>query len=162
LEQSLNAPSLYDEAVKLLARNGLHIDAERLNGDWTKSTAANASVQAAWTEVYRDTTRYWALYELAEKLVDLETAFRFWRFRHVPQGGTLLGFQARHRRPGGRHLLAQGAGRGTFPGPLRPQAPPGPPRPPRLAFPAAARAAFPAIAASLLAAALLAAPAQAK
>ena len=93
LEQSLNAPSLYDEAVKLLARNGLHIDADRLNGDWTKATVANASVQAAWTEVYRDTTRYWALYELAEKLVDLETAFRFWRFRHVTTVERIIGFK---------------------------------------------------------------------
>jgi tryptophan 2,3-dioxygenase len=93
LDASLKAPSLYDEAIRLLARNGLHIDAARLNADWTLPTQSNDSVQQAWTEVYRDTTRYWALYELAEKLVDLETAFRFWRFRHVTTVERIIGFK---------------------------------------------------------------------
>jgi len=93
LDAALHAPSLYDEAIRLLARNGLHIDAERLDGDWTQPTVANASVQNAWLEVYRDTTRYWALYELAEKLVDMETAFRFWRFRHVTTVERVIGFK---------------------------------------------------------------------
>jgi tryptophan 2,3-dioxygenase len=93
LDQALRAPSLYDEAIRLLARNGLHIEDARLNADWTLPTKANASVQLAWTEVYRDTTRYWALYELAEKLVDLETAFRFWRFRHVTTVERIIGFK---------------------------------------------------------------------
>ena len=93
LDAALRAPSLYDEAIRLLARNGLHIDAERLDGDWTQPTVANESVQKAWLEVYRDTTRYWALYELAEKLVDMETAFRFWRFRHVTTVERVIGFK---------------------------------------------------------------------
>ncbi|KQV46057.1 MULTISPECIES: tryptophan 2,3-dioxygenase [unclassified Duganella] len=93
LDAALHAPSLYDEAIRLLARNGLHIDAARLDGDWTLPTVANESVKDAWLEVYRDTTRYWALYELAEKLVDLETAFRFWRFRHVTTVERVIGFK---------------------------------------------------------------------
>ena len=93
LDAALHAPSLYDEAIRLLARNGLHIDAGRLDGDWTQPTVANESVKDAWLEVYRDTTRYWALYELAEKLVDMETAFRFWRFRHVTTVERVIGFK---------------------------------------------------------------------
>ncbi|WP_426162564.1 tryptophan 2,3-dioxygenase [Pseudoduganella sp. R-34] len=93
LDAALHAPSLYDEAIRLLARNGLQIDAGRLDGDWTQPTVANESVQKAWLEVYRDTTRYWALYELAEKLVDMETAFRFWRFRHVTTVERVIGFK---------------------------------------------------------------------
>jgi tryptophan 2,3-dioxygenase len=93
LDAALRAPSLYDEAIRLLARNGLHIDPARLDGDWTQPTVANESVQQAWLEVYRDTTRYWALYELAEKLVDMETAFRFWRFRHVTTVERVIGFK---------------------------------------------------------------------
>jgi tryptophan 2,3-dioxygenase len=93
LDAALRAPSLYDEAIRLLARNGLQIDAGRLDGDWTLPTVANESVKDAWLEVYRDTTRYWALYELAEKLVDLETAFRFWRFRHVTTVERVIGFK---------------------------------------------------------------------
>ena len=93
LDTALRAPSLYDEAIRLLARNGLTIDAARLDGDWTQPTVANESVQNAWLEVYRDTSRHWALYELAEKLVDLETAFRFWRFRHVTTVERVIGFK---------------------------------------------------------------------
>jgi len=93
LQESLRTPSLYDEAVQLLARNGLAISAERLNADPTQPTQADASVQDAWLEVYRDPQRYWALYELAEKLVDLETAFRFWRFRHVTTVERIIGFK---------------------------------------------------------------------
>ncbi|MBB3121591.1 tryptophan 2,3-dioxygenase [Pseudoduganella violacea] len=93
LDRALRAPSLYDQAVRLLARHGLAIDAARLDGDWTLPTVANESVKAAWLEVYRDPHRYWDLYELGEKLVDLETAFRFWRFRHVSTVERIIGFK---------------------------------------------------------------------
>ncbi|MRX11347.1 tryptophan 2,3-dioxygenase [Pseudoduganella sp. FT25W] len=93
LEEALGTPSIYDEAVRLLARNGLPISAERLNADPTLPTVADASVQQAWLQVYGDPTRYWALYELAEKLVDMETAFRFWRFRHVTTVERIIGFK---------------------------------------------------------------------
>ncbi len=93
LDQALRTPSVYDEAIKLLARNGLPIAAERLNADWTQPTRADDSVKQAWLTVYGDPQRYWALYELAEKLVDLETAFRFWRFRHVSTVERIIGFK---------------------------------------------------------------------
>jgi tryptophan 2,3-dioxygenase len=93
LEEALRTPSLYDEAIQLLARNGLPISAGRLAADCTQPTVADESVKAAWLQVYGDTTRYWGLYELAEKLVDLETAFRFWRFRHVTTVERIIGFK---------------------------------------------------------------------
>ncbi|NVD72640.1 tryptophan 2,3-dioxygenase [Duganella sp. BJB1802] len=93
LDKALREPSVYDEAIKLLARNGLPVAAERLNADWTQPTVADESVKNAWLEVYRDPSRHWALYELAEKLVDLETAFRFWRFRHVTTVERIIGFK---------------------------------------------------------------------
>jgi tryptophan 2,3-dioxygenase len=93
LQESLNTPSLYDEAIHLLARHGLPISVERLNADPSQPTVADESVQKAWLQVYGDTTRYWALYELAEKLVDMETAFRFWRFRHVSTVERIIGFK---------------------------------------------------------------------
>ena len=93
LERELHAPSVYDEAVMLLARSGFSIDQARLNRDWTLPTAPDASVQAAWLGVYQDPAQHWALYELAEKLVDLETAFRFWRFRHVTTVERIIGFK---------------------------------------------------------------------
>jgi tryptophan 2,3-dioxygenase len=93
LDKALRAPSVYDEAIKLLARNGLPVSAARLDADWSLPTVADESVKNAWLEVYRDPTKYWALYELAEKLVDLETAFRFWRFRHVTTVERIIGFK---------------------------------------------------------------------
>jgi len=93
LERELREPSVYDEAVKLLARSGFAIAPERLNADWTLPTRADESVKAAWLGVYQDPGTHWALYELAEKLVDLETAFRFWRFRHVTTVERIIGFK---------------------------------------------------------------------
>ncbi|MFN3790259.1 tryptophan 2,3-dioxygenase [Massilia sp.] len=93
LERELHAPSVYDEAVMLLARRGLPIAPQRLAADWTRPTVGDESVKAAWLQVYQDTEHHWALYELAEKLVDLETAFRFWRFRHVSTVERIIGFK---------------------------------------------------------------------
>ena len=93
LERELHAPSVYDEAVMLLARSGLSIAPERLAADWTRPTVGDESVKAAWLAVYQATQHHWALYELAEKLVDLETAFRFWRFRHVSTVERIIGFK---------------------------------------------------------------------
>jgi tryptophan 2,3-dioxygenase len=93
LDGELRAPSIYDEAIMLLARNGFKIDDARLSSDWTQATVANESVKQAWLGVYRTPNENWALYELAEKLVDLETAFRFWRFRHVTTVERIIGFK---------------------------------------------------------------------
>ncbi|QBE65289.1 tryptophan 2,3-dioxygenase [Pseudoduganella lutea] len=93
LHRALHAPSLYDEAIRLLARNGLPVSSARLGVDPTLPTVADDSVKAAWLAVYRDPSKHWALYELAEKLVDLETAFRFWRFRHVTTVERIIGFK---------------------------------------------------------------------
>jgi len=93
LQRELHAPSLYDEAVRLLARSGLPVSEARLHADPTQPTAHDDSVLAAWLEVYRDPEHHWALYELAEKLVDMETAFRTWRFRHVSTVERIIGFK---------------------------------------------------------------------
>ncbi|WP_229458070.1 tryptophan 2,3-dioxygenase [Massilia glaciei] len=93
LDRELRLPSVYDEAIMLLARSGFAIAPERLSGDWTAPTTSDESVKAAWLGVYKDPSRHWALYELAEKLVDLETAFRFWRFRHVTTVERIIGFK---------------------------------------------------------------------
>ena len=93
LEAVLRAPSLYDEAIRLLARRGFRIDAGMLERDWSLPYTANASVEAAWADVYRDTAAHWDLYEFAEELVDLEDFFRQWRFRHVTTVERIIGFK---------------------------------------------------------------------
>jgi tryptophan 2,3-dioxygenase len=93
LEAALAEPSLYDEAIRVLARRGLPIDPACVERDWRVSHAFNDSVCAAWVEVYRNTQKHWELYELAEKLVDLEDAFRQWRFRHVTTVERVIGWK---------------------------------------------------------------------
>ncbi len=93
LDDALRTPSIYDEAIRLMARQGLTIDADRLERDWTQPVAMNESVKAAWLQVYQAPEQHWSLYELAEKLVDMETAFRIWRFRHVTTVERIIGFK---------------------------------------------------------------------
>ena len=83
LTNVLNNPSLYDETILLLHRRGFKIDQEITDRDWSIPHSHNESVQAAWLTIYQDTDNNWDLYELAEKLVDLEDSFQRWRFRHL-------------------------------------------------------------------------------
>lgn len=87
------APSLYDEALKLMARRGIAVPASHLQRDWTQPYVADAGVEAAWLQVYRAPREHWDLYQLAEELTDLEDAFRLWRFRHVTTVERVIGFK---------------------------------------------------------------------
>lgn len=93
LEAILAAPSLYDEAIRLLGRNGFDIGEEAARSDWRETRTENDKVFAAWQIVYRNPERYWMLYELAEKLVDFEDYFRRWRFNHVTTVERIIGFK---------------------------------------------------------------------
>jgi len=98
LTEALETPSLYDEAIRLLVRRGFAIDASVLSRDVREPYQANASVLAAWAQVYRDPRQYWDLYQLAEELIDLEDWFQQWRFRHVTTVQRIIG---RKRGTGG-------------------------------------------------------------
>ena len=87
------APSLYDEALCLLTRQGVPVPADRLSRDWTQPYQASPEVETAWLSVYRAPEQHWDLYQLAEKLTDLEDAFRLWRFRHVTTVERIIGFK---------------------------------------------------------------------
>jgi tryptophan 2,3-dioxygenase len=91
LEQAFRAPSLYDEALRLLARRELPVPARVLARDPAEQHQADPGVEAAWAEVYRDATRHFDLYELAEELVDLDDAFQTWRFRHLSTVERIIG-----------------------------------------------------------------------
>jgi tryptophan 2,3-dioxygenase len=93
VEVAYRAPSLYDEALRLLAREGLPVPADHLERDWSQPYVASEAVEAAWLSVYRDPHKYWDLYQLGEKLTDLEDAFRVWRFRHVTTVERIIGFK---------------------------------------------------------------------
>ncbi|MEI2301845.1 tryptophan 2,3-dioxygenase [Ensifer sp. MJa1] len=93
LEAILAAPSLYDEAIRLLSRNGFDVGEEAERTDWRETRTESDKVFAAWQVVYRDPERYWMLYELAEKLVDFEDYFRRWRFNHVTTVERIIGMK---------------------------------------------------------------------
>ncbi|WP_299771966.1 tryptophan 2,3-dioxygenase family protein [uncultured Tateyamaria sp.] len=91
LSAELARPSLYQVA---LARLGSHFDATDLSGEpHTGPWAARDLVQDLWQKVYEDPATHWELYELAEKLVDLEDYFRRWRFNHVTTVERIIGFK---------------------------------------------------------------------
>jgi tryptophan 2,3-dioxygenase len=99
------APSLYDEALRLLARRGIAVPGSHTVRDWTQPYAASIDVEAAWLTVYRDPETHWDLYQLGEELTDLEDAFRLWRFRHVTTVERIIGFKRGTGGTGGVNYL---------------------------------------------------------
>ncbi len=93
VDAAYRAPSLYDEALRLLARRGLAVPASHTERDWTLPYAEDAGVEQAWLTVYRAPETHWDLYQLGEELTDLEDAFRLWRFRHVTTVERVIGFK---------------------------------------------------------------------
>ncbi|MBW6524931.1 tryptophan 2,3-dioxygenase [Sphingomonas sp. RHCKR47] len=90
LENILSQPSIYDAALLLLHRHDLLGDPTR---DWRSERATDPAVTEAWATIYRDPAAHWPLYELAEKLVDLEDYFRRWRFNHVTTVERVIGLK---------------------------------------------------------------------
>jgi len=86
-------PSLWDEANAALARAGFAVPAEALERDWSKPYVPSKAVEDAWAEVYRDTARWWELYQLAEKLVDIDDALATWRHKHVITVSRVIGMK---------------------------------------------------------------------
>ncbi|MFZ2218666.1 MAG: tryptophan 2,3-dioxygenase [Rhodoferax sp.] len=93
VEAAFKAPSLYDEALRLLARRGIAVPTSHTERDWTQPYQASAEVEQAWLQVYRNPKAHWDLYQLGEELTDLEDAFRLWRFRHVTTVERIIGFK---------------------------------------------------------------------
>jgi tryptophan 2,3-dioxygenase len=89
--EAASRPSLWDEANAAAARAGLAVPDAALTRDWAKPYRADAGVEAAWAEVYRAPDTYWALYQLAEKLVDIDDAMASWRHRHVLTVSRIIG-----------------------------------------------------------------------
>ena len=93
LQAELARPSLYDVALRHLARSGLEVPDAVLTRDVTAPWTPDDGVRAAWAQVYAAPHEYWELYELAEKLVDFEDYFRRWRFNHVTTVERVIGFK---------------------------------------------------------------------
>ena len=107
LQAAFQSPSIYDVSIKALARAGFDINPDLLNRDFSKVYAGDPSVAAAWREVYRNVDQYWDLYELAEKLVDIEDWLQQWRFRHMKTVERIIGFKAGTGGSSGVNYLKQ-------------------------------------------------------
>lgn len=93
LEAALGEPSLYDEVLRLLGRRGFKLPAAVLKRDWRKPFAGHKAAVAAWLAIYRRPRDHWDLYDLAEKLMDMEMLFQRWRFDHVSAVERVIGHQ---------------------------------------------------------------------
>jgi tryptophan 2,3-dioxygenase len=115
LVDALHRPSLWDEANAALARAGFALPPEALERDWSRPYKPRAEVEAAWAEVYRDTARWWPLYQLAEKLVDLDDALATWRHKHVVTVERIIGLKRGTGGTPGVPYLQSTLGKRAFP-----------------------------------------------
>lgn len=93
LSEELDRPSFYDEVIALLFKTIDGTDEHAPTPVLRSPHAPSPDVQAKWKVVYDNTEKYWTLYELGEKLVDLEDYFRRWRFNHVTTVERVIGFK---------------------------------------------------------------------
>jgi len=92
LTRELETPSLYHVSLHALERGlGINLPGSAFRAN--EPHQSDDAIVAAWTVIYRAPQRYWMLYELAEKLVDLEDYFRRWRFNHVTTVERVIGFK---------------------------------------------------------------------
>ena len=94
LRDVLEAPSLYDEFLRYLARHGHAVPAELLDRDWTAAYHRNDALLPVLKRIYEGRAAYWSEYHLCEQLVDVEESFQLWRFRHMKTVERIIG----HRR----------------------------------------------------------------
>jgi tryptophan 2,3-dioxygenase len=94
LQRALESPSLYDEVLRLLSRRGYQIPDDYLQRDYSVPYRAHKQVTAAWLGVYHNAEKDWDLYELAERLVDLDHKFQLWRCHHLKTVERVIGYKA--------------------------------------------------------------------
>jgi tryptophan 2,3-dioxygenase len=107
LRAELAVPSLYDESLRYIARAGIAVPDDVLERDVSTTHVSDERVVEAWRQVYSAPDRWWSLYELAEKLVDMEDYFRRWRFNHVTTVERVIGFKRGTGGTGGVSYLKQ-------------------------------------------------------
>ena len=93
LTDTLNAPSLYDEFLRHLARRGHAVPAACLNRDWAQPYQSQEAVVAVFERIYEDTAGHWEAYHFCEQLVDIEVNFQLWRFRHLKTVERIIGYK---------------------------------------------------------------------
>jgi len=93
LQAALEAPSLYDEFLRYLARHGHEVPWVCTQRDFTQPHQRNAELVEVFRRIYEDTDTYWADYHMCEQLVDVEESFQLWRFRHMKTVERIIGYR---------------------------------------------------------------------
>ncbi|MBD8514077.1 tryptophan 2,3-dioxygenase [Photobacterium sp. WH77] len=93
LKSVLHAPSIYDITLQLLKARGFDVPESHLNRDFSQPYQASEDIERIWAEIYNNSNEYWDLYELAEKLVDMEFNFQKWRFSHMKTVERIIGYR---------------------------------------------------------------------
>jgi len=93
LRAALDAPSLYDEFLRYLARHGHAIPADLVERDWSKPHARDERLIPVLQRIYENTAEHWDEYAMAEQLLDIEQSFQLWRFRHMKTVERIIGFR---------------------------------------------------------------------
>ena len=93
LEAELNSPSLYDEFLRHLYRQGYRVPEESVERDWALPYARNPGLIPVFAEIYRAPKEHWEAYALCEKLVDVDEHFQLWRFRHMKTVERIIGYK---------------------------------------------------------------------
>ena len=93
LRAALDAPSLYDEFLRYLARHGHAIPADLVERDWSRPHARDERLIPVLRRIYEDTAAHWEEYAMAEQLLDIEQSFQLWRFRHMKTVERIIGFR---------------------------------------------------------------------
>jgi tryptophan 2,3-dioxygenase len=102
LQAALDEPSLWDAANAALARAGFDI-------------SGAAAIQSSWLGVYQQPDRYFGLYQLAEKLVDIDDALAAWRHKHMLTVERIIGFKTGTGGSAGAAYLASTLTKRAFP-----------------------------------------------
>jgi tryptophan 2,3-dioxygenase len=115
ISAALDAPSIWDETLRLLARKGYAIPTSHTDRDWRESYTPSSEVEDVWRDIYRDSEKHWEAYELGEKLVDLEHKFQQWRFNHLKTVERIIGFRRGTGGTSGVDYLAKALNLRFFP-----------------------------------------------
>jgi tryptophan 2,3-dioxygenase len=115
VNRALHTPSLYDECLRLLSRRGCDIPQDYIDRDWTQPYVPSKQVAAAWLGIYHSVDEQWDLYELAEKLVDLDHKFQLWRFSHMKTVERIIGYKRGTGGTGGVSYLVKALELRLFP-----------------------------------------------
>jgi len=110
LSAALAAPGVYDAVISYMARTLASFGiADPRSRDYSVKYEKNVAVFRAWGHVYRNRMSAPELYQLGEKLIDLEDAFRKWRFAHLATVSRVIGSNAGTGGSSGLRYLKQAA-----------------------------------------------------